>query len=401
MANRTLDMFLDSIFGKYGKRITDPDIVRQGAAAAMQPVTSLPKAGEMVQFPGIPQQKVTKEILDPQGYGAVGLTRPVEAYTPTTVPTNIPNLQRRTVGLEDLQDGVLIPLYGDRMAGGEIVTKVGDIPLSTGKLLEGGTDYMLGGAQQFDKAGWASAPHIVDLLAGAAGRDYGGRDVYGVTFSMAPNALDFNATTGRVAADLIQQTDMPKAGVQMFNQRLAKITDGRFPGLLSDELDEFLLYAKPDDRKAFLRTLDSKQYGKDLGLPTDAVAAARYAVTNASQRDLPSGRGGAGIIKIDLDELKRMENQQFPHSTYSAQLLGDYVGELDFRYPEEILFPEAFGRYNYFGDAKGNVMQAPNKTYAMKTQLPGQIVDQPMIDAARRYQFGAVQPGLLSMGTPY
>lgn len=401
MANRGLDQLFDAIMGKYGRRITDEDVVRQGISEAIRPVQSIPSPGDVVEFPGIPQRKVTKEILDPSGYGAVGLTRPIEAYTPTTMPTNIPNLTRRTIGLEDLQDGVLIPLYGDRMAGGQILSQVGDIPLSTGKLLEGGSDYMLGGAQQFDKAGWASAANIINALSNAATRDYGGRDVYGVTFSMAPNALDFNATTGRVAADLLQQTEMPKDGVRKFNQRLSELTKGRFPGLLSDELDEFLLYAKPDDRKAFLRTLDSKAYGKDLGLPTDAVAAARYAVTNASQRDLGSSRGGAGVIKLNLDELVRSENQQFPHTTYNTQLLGDYVGELDFRYPEEILFPEAFGRYNFYGDAKGNPMQAPNKTYAMKTQLPGQIVDQPMLDAARRYQFEAVQPGLLSLGTPY
>ena len=210
------------------------------ARRAAQPIKRAPKPGEKLIIPNI--KIVTKDRLDPQGYGSVKLARPIEAYTPRTAQGNAPLVPRKQITLHDLVGSYLLPFYGDRSAAGDLLTGVGDLNLQRIYEREGGADFMRALAAQLDDAIWASKSHIITRLADVAqrtSRAADGADVYGVTMSMAPNALDFASFTPRVAADILQQSPIPRRTVKAFDAEMAGRIEG-WPGLLSDQLDQFL-----------------------------------------------------------------------------------------------------------------------------------------------------------------
>lgn len=369
------------------------------ARRAAQPITRAPKPGEKLVIPNI--KVVTKDRLDPQGYGSVKLARPVEAYAPQTVQGNAPLAPQKRITLEDLEGGYLLPFYGDRSAAGDLLTGVGNLNLQRIYEREGGADFMRALAAQLDNAMWASKSHIISRLADVAQRTSqaaNGADVYGVTLSMAPDALDFASFTPRVAADILQQSPIPRKTVKAFDAEMASRVEG-WPGLLSDRLDQFLLQATPDDRKAFLRFVDSKA-AADMGIPTDATAAARYAVTDEKQANLPAGMGGVSIGRIDTAN-PIIENPQAPHSTYNTQMRGQYMGGLELPLSQELLFPDAFADYatrTYLDKKSGQVLPftASHKTYSLKTELPAQRVTPQMVDRYMLALEDARQRGLLN-----
>jgi hypothetical protein len=275
------------------------------------------------------------------------------------------------------------------------------VGLQRGYAREGGADFMRGPAAQLDNAMWASKSHIISRLSDVAARtaaENNGAPVYGVTLSMAPDALDFASFTPRVAADLLQQARLPKKTVKEFDERMSGSIPG-WPGLMSDDLDQFLLDATPDDRKAFLRFVDSAQAAK-MGIPSDATAAARYAVTDERQASLPVGMGGVSIGRIDTQS-PIIANPQAPHTSYNTQMRGDYMGGLEVPMPQELLFPKAFADYatRQYLDKKAGVMRpftSAHKTYSLKTELPAQRVTPEMVDTYMSALEDARRRGLLA-----
>lgn len=385
MAGRGLFDIIEDIVGGARKPLEGAAAKAAEAAArrAAQPITRAPKPGEKLMIPNI--KIVTKDRLDPQGYGSIKLARPIEAYTPRTAQGNAPLTPRKWTTLQDLEGGYLLPFYGDRSAAGDLLTGVGDLNLQRIYEREGGADFMRSLAAQLDDAMWASKNHIISRLADVAqrtSRAANGADVYGVTLSMAPDALDFASFTPRVAADILQQSPIPRRTVKAFDSEMAGRIDG-WPGLLSDQLDQFLLQATPDDRKAFLRFVDSKA-ATDMGIPTDATAAARYAVTDQYQASMPTGMGGVSVGRIDTNN-PIITRPQAPHSTYDTQMRGQYIGGFELPLSQEFLFPDAFADYakrTYLDKKSGEVrpFTSAHKTYSLKTELPAQRVTPQMVD---------------------
>lgn len=386
-----LSLVSDLLDTKKGAESLTP---KQRAAAlrdierAASPAGSPPKAGaSTMTVRGLPpSQQPTAPALDPLGYGAVKMTRPVEAYAPTVTPTNTPLLPRQTISLEDLEGGFLLPLYGDRSSAAGLLSRVGDIDLQRSYLLEGGADFMRGPAYQLDRAIWASGPGVMKPIVSRAGEiaDETGRPVYGITMSMAPNALDFAKFTPRVAADLLQQA-MPKRSAKEFDEALRSKADMQdWPGLLSPNLDFWLQTAQPKQQKAFMRFADTEEARTKFGVPPDLIAAARYAVTDPTQAGLRSGFGGVGVSRFDTTGGGLISSPRAPHSSYSTQAAGDYVGGLSIPVPQEVLFRDAFAKYlsPAYVSTKGDVgaLSPANATYAAKTQLPAQFVDAELVD---------------------
>jgi hypothetical protein len=383
MAAREIEEILSAILGAARKPLAGAELraAEKAARAAAQPIRRAPKPGEKLSIPNI--NIVQKARLDPQEYGSVKLSRPIEAYTPTTVASNRPLMTKKTVTLEDLEGGYLLPLYGDRSAGEGLLSRVGDLDLQRQYALEGGVDFMRGPAAQDDKAMWASAKHIIDSLARASGKAPEGADVYGVTVSMAPDALDFASFTPRAAADILQQSALPKKTVSAFDEQMRGSIPS-WPGLMSEDLDAFLLTTTPNNRKAFLRYVDSEAAAK-AGIPSDVTAAARYAVTDPAQRAMGAGQAGLGISRVNRNA-PILTDPSVPHSTYPVQMVGEeYVGGLQMPLDQSMLWPEAFADFatRVVTDkktGKTSPFNAAHKTYAMKMELPLQRVTPEMVD---------------------
>ena len=272
MAVRSLLEIIEML-GRGAKDTLSPQTIKDISKSA-QPATRLPKAGETISVRGLPPSKQpTKEMLDPMGYSATKLSRPIESYSPTVTPRNTPLLPRKNITLEDLEGGYLLPLYGDRSSAAGLLSRVGDINLQRAYNLEGGIDFMRGPSYQSDKAIWASGAGVLKPIVSKA-EDVAaktGKPVYGTTISMAPNSLDFAKFTPRVAADLLQQS-MTKKSAKLFDDELRErkgMSD--WVGILSPKLDEWLQKATPDQQKAFLRFADSDNARKNFGVTSDAI----------------------------------------------------------------------------------------------------------------------------------
>lgn len=399
MAGRDLEEIISALLGAARKPLDSAALKAAGKAArsASGPIRKAPKPGEKLTIPSI--NIIQKGRLDPQGYGSTKLARPIEAYTPTTIAGNRALTPKKVITLEDLEGGYLLPLYGDRSSGEGLLARIGDLDLQRRYALEGGVDFMRGAAAQDDSAMWASAKHIIDSLARASGKAPEGADVYGVTVSMAPDALDFASFTPRVAADILQQSALPKRTVAAFDKKMSESIPN-WPGLMSEALDGFLLNTTSNNRKAFLRYVDSEAAAK-AGIPTDATAAARYAVTDPAQRSMGAGQAGLGISRVNRSA-PLVENPSVPHSTYPVQMAGEeYVGGLQMPLDQSLLWPDAFADFatRVVTDkktGKTSPFNAAHKTYAMKMELPLQKVTPQMVD---QYMLGverAKSMGLLA-----
>lgn len=411
MAQRTLQEIL-SLIGRglleempardAGKAITD---IRR----AVEPAKRLPKAGETMVVRSLPKgDQPTKDMLDPMGYGETKLARPIEAYTPTVEKTNVPLNPKRMTTLEEMQGGYVLPLYGDRSAAGGILTKVGDIELQRGYNMDGGFDFMRGPSNQANDAVWASGPGVMkpiisraEELAKYLRREKGETDprIYGATVSMIPDALDFNKFTPRVAVDLMQQF-MTRKNAKLFDDELRQRKDMKdWPGILSPNADDWMLKASSDQQKTVLRFADTAKAKNYFGAVPDASAAARYATTSADARNMPAGVAGTAFARLDTSGRGILDNPDVPHSTYPVQARGFNPGNLIMPLDETELFRDAFNHYfspNYVS-GKGDVgaLQRANATYANKTQLLGQYVDQQMVDGYMKRLERARSLGLL------
>tara|TARA_R110000772_G_scaffold81833_1_gene173878 strand:- start:497 stop:1708 length:1212 start_codon:yes stop_codon:yes gene_type:complete len=386
MAGRGLFQIIDDIVNSSKKPLTGKDL--RAATKAIQsqagPISQLPKAGEKMLIPSIRQIK--KDLLDTQlnssgsgGYGAIGLSRPVEAYSPRNVTSNTPLNAEKRMSLEDIELQYITPTYWDRSDAGNTLTGVGKMDLQRGYEQGGGIGFMRGPSAQADNSVAASELGVVSRynnMAQELAQD--GKTLNLVPISMIPDALDFQAITSRVAADLLQQSKIKKSVISDFDEAI-KARDKTWPGLLSENLDTYIQTASPDQRKAFIRFVDSKAAQK-MGIPTDAAAAARYSVTDPAQRTLPPGFGGMGIARISPSSDAIVQNPKVPHPDFSTQIRGDYLGKLDVPMHQSLLFPKTWGSFDGQLDKNGFPLTDANKTYGLKTKAPIEQVTREMVD---------------------
>ena len=246
---------------------------------------------------------------------------------------------------------------------------------------------MRGPAAQAEGAMTASDKGVISTYARLADEAaQKGKKLHLMPLTMPPSALDFQGTTSRVAADLLQQTD-PKASVlKAFNAEMRNRVP-TFPGLMSDELDQFLKTATPDERKAFIRFVGSEN-ATALGINTDPAGAARYALTDPTQRLSAPGYGGYGVAQLGAGESAVIANPKVPHSDFDTQLSGIYTGRLALPQHQSVLFPEAYSGYGTQVDKRGMPLTEANKSYALSRQRPLQPVTRQMgdeYDAAVEY----------------
>ena len=329
----------------------------------------------------------TKTELDPLGYGAVKIDRPVSDIDVRIMGTNQPNLPRKAITIEDLQGKVLMPFYGDKSSNRGLLMGIDETDLARPVLLEGGPDFMVGPAAQAENAIWASGKGVVSTLKNRAQQlaEETGKDIVGTTITMAPNAVDFTTFMSRALAEQLPAASITKKAMKSFDVEMKKV-DKNWPGAGSENLGDYLASVSPDIRKSFVRLMDKKP-AQEAGFPS--VGKTRVAVTERDLLDVPAGRVGFAMGQID-PAAAPVFDPRVPHSTYDAQILGKYLGGLETPIPQGLLFRDAYkgmeGR-TYFNKKLGRDVpfSEATKAYTMKTQLPGQVVDQELVDAIMQY----------------
>ncbi len=329
----------------------------------------------------------TKTELDPLGYGAVKLDRAVPDIDVRVTGTNQPNLPRKAITIEDLQGKVIMPFYGDKSSNRGLLTGIDETELARSVLLEGGPDFMVGPAAQAENAIWASGKNVVSTLKNRAQQiaEETAKDVVGATITMAPNAVDFTTFMSRALAEQLPSAQITKKAMKSFDVEMKKV-DKNWPGAGSENLSDYLASVSPDIRKSFVRLMDKKP-AQEAGFPS--VGKTRVAVTEPDLLDVPAGRVGFAMGQIDPSAAALLD-PRVAHSTYDAQILGQYLGGFKDPIPQGLLFRDAYkgmeGR-TYFNKKLGRDVpfSEATKAYTMKTQLPGQVVDQELVDAIMQY----------------
>ena len=329
----------------------------------------------------------TKKELDPLGYGAVKLDRAVPDIDVRVTGTNQPNLPRKAATIEDLQGKVLMPVYWDKSSNRGLLTGIDETDLARPVLLEGGPDFMVGPAAQAERAMLASGQSIVSTLSNRAKKlaEETGKDIVGTTVTMAPDAVDFTTFMSRALAEQLPAASITKKAMKSFDVEMKKV-DKNWPGVGSENIGDYLSSASSDVRKKFVRTMDKKPF-YEAGFPS--VGKTRVAVTEPDLLDVPAGRAGFALGQIDLDA-PLLLNPKVPHETYPVQMVGDYLGGFENPIPQSLLWRDAIkgmeGR-TYFDKKLGREVPWSDATraYTLKTQLPGQLVDQELVDALMQY----------------
>lgn len=329
----------------------------------------------------------TKTELDPMGYGAVKFDRAVPDIDVRVTGTNQPNLPRRAATIEDLQGKVLMPVYWDKSSNRGLLTGIDETDLARPVLLEGGPDFMVGPAAQAERAMLASGQSVVSTLSNRAKQlaEETGKDIVGTTITMAPDAVDFTTFMSRALAEQLPSARITKKAMKSFDAEMKKV-DKNWPGVGSENLGDYLASASSNVRKKFVRNMDKKPFYQ-AGFPS--VGKTRVAVTEPDLVDVPAGRAGFALGQIDLDA-PLLLNPKVPHETYPVQMVGDYLGGFKEPIPQSLLWRDAIkgmeGR-TYFDKKLGREVPWTEATraYTLKTQLPGQLVDQELVDAIMQY----------------
>lgn len=332
---------------------------------------------------------LTKEQLDPLGYQKTKMRRPFSEVEVQQRDLG-ENLARKPMSWENMEGKVILPFYGDRTSRGLLVEGVNDYKFDAPVYTEGGVDFKVGPAAQKDRAIWASNQNIITRLskeADKAQRQFEGRDILGVTGSMAPDANDFATFTGEAVAELVKGSKITKKTAKEFDKTM-KALDPTFVGLLSPDLRDWVKNTSSPNRKSFIRLMDSRPM-QDAGLPSPAEA--RKSVTDPTQYELPSGMFGLGVSRIDTGAPLMFNTPKgnkalarVPHSTYNTQIAGDYLGSLQ-PVPQRLIFKDVYDAISGKLDKRGNPLTEANMTHAIKTKMPAQELTPQIIDGILNY----------------
>ena len=369
---------------EFGIRVVNPNILGANRSRAAGVLATIGDNG------GPPLDKpLTKEQLDPLGYQKTKMRRPFSEVEVQQSDLG-ENLARKPMSWENMEGNVILPFYGDRTSRGLLVEGVNDYKFDAPVYTEGGVDFKVGPAAQKDRSIWASNQNIITRLskeADKAQRDFGGRDILGVTGSMAPDANDFATFTGEAAAELVKGSKITKKTAKEFDATM-KALDPTFVGLLSPDLRDWVKNTSSPNRKSFIRLMDSRPM-QDAGLPSPAEI--RKSVTDPTQYELPAGMFGLGVSRIDTGAPLRFNTPKgdkpaanVPHSTYNTQITGDYLGSLP-PVPQRLIFKDVYDAISGNLDKRGNPLTEANMTHAIKTKMPAQELTPQIIDGILNY----------------
>ena len=307
----------------------------------------------------------TKGVLDPAEMGKTKLPTFVEDIPFERTESGLA-MPEKKLKIEDLEGRVLTPAYGDRTDIGTL-TEVGDVKLTTPVKLEGGHGYMREG-----EGLWASEYPAMKSKARAMEKM---DDPLMVYTAMAGQAGDFSKMMSDTTLQIIKQSNISKKSAKQYDDRIKKEVDKNWPGILSENIDEYVDNMAGTTRRELWQRMDAKQY-RDLGFPNLGVI--RTAISDAQLLTVPPYAAGRSIGQPTSYDLRRST-----HKTYDTEIPGDYVGSLDFDVPGQLIFRDFFTKMAERLKETGK--SNPQRAFLMTPSI-SQKVDQQMIDEVNEFQ---------------
>ena len=308
----------------------------------------------------------TKGVLDPAEMGKTKLPTIVEdiAFERSELGLAMPE---KTIDISELKGKVLTPAYGDRTAADATLTSVGDVKLTTPVALEGGHGYMREG-----EGLWASLKEAMERKASAMKKM---DDPLMIYTAMAGQAGDFSKMMSDATLDIIKQSNISKKSAKTYDNIIKKKFDKNWPGILSENIDEYVDKLPGTIRRELWQEMDKKTL-QDGGFPN--IGVIRTAISDAQLLTVPPYAAGRSI-----GQPTSLEVVPSQHKTYDSQIAGDYIGSLNFDVPAQLIFRDFFERQaaKLALDPKTNIQRAFSFTPSIS-----QKVDQQMIDEVSEFQ---------------
>jgi hypothetical protein len=269
--------------------------------------------------------------------GGLKLAKPVSGMHSITVPDpafNPPDINIITPEQLVKEEAALIPLVGDRAAGGRYLTHIGENELERPVRLTAGPRYMDANYNHLDpeqSAVWESGSGRVTALNNAAARaGESGRPVYGVYTAGSGKNTDFNVMGSNALLQQLPFSNITPEAAYEFDLAMREANKQfpaikNWPGILSPEAMNLVL----DKSNGILRTKLLGTMGKEnfqsMGFPD--VAATRKAIIEPELLDVPTNQAGYRLARMDPTG-RIIENPNIP-SDYPTAMAGKVAGRLD------------------------------------------------------------------------
>ena len=269
--------------------------------------------------------------------GGIKLSKPTYGMHSTTVAD--PAFKPPEIGIitpEQMvkDEAAIIPLVGDRAAGGRYLTHVGENELDEAVRLTAGPLYMDANYNHLipdDSAGWESGASRVTALSKQAQRaGLGGRPVYGMYTAGSATNTDFNIMGANALIQQIPFSKISKKAEKEFD--LAMINASKkspaipdWPGIRSPEAREMLMDKSNGIMRVKLFDVMGKENFQSMGFPD--VPATRKAIIQPELLDVPTNQAGFRLARMDTTG-RIIENPLIP-SDYPVAMAAKVAGQLD------------------------------------------------------------------------
>lgn len=305
--------------------------------------------------------------------GGKKLPMPVGDMKFTTVE-NAPKVDQRVISPESMQGGTLVPAIGDRTAAGAMLYDVGGHPLASPVQLEGGADFMRTHAPH--GSAWASDKGVITALAKKVRAAGEVGDVYMPHVAMSHTSGDFSKMMSDALLEQMKSSTISKTAKLEFDRNMRRVRP-EWKGIDHPEaLNQ--LNSNGAVRTAFVAEANLDQFA-NRGFPN--VAHTRVAITDPNLMNVPIHSSGYTVAKMNPQGLV-INDPVAPHSTYSTQLGGEYVGGFAQPIPRDVMFPNFAAKRRALGaDTAGDMR-------SFQLSNPTQSADQQWLDGVMNYLKG-------------
>jgi hypothetical protein len=269
--------------------------------------------------------------------GGIKLSKPTYGMHATTVPDpafNPPEIGIITPQQMVKEEAAIIPLVGDRAAGGRYLTHVGENELDEAVRLTAGPLYMDANYNHLipeESAGWESGAGRVTALSKQAQRaGLGGRPVYGMYTAGSATNTDFNVMGANALIQQIPFSKITKKAEKEFDLAMRNATKTSpaipdWPGIRSPKAREMLLDKSNGIMRVKLFDTMGKENFQSMGFPD--VPATRKAIIQPELLDVPTNQAGFRLARMDTTG-RIIENPLIP-SDYPVAMAAKVAGQLD------------------------------------------------------------------------
>jgi hypothetical protein len=287
-------------------------------------------------------------------------------------------LPSQSLTIEDLQGTTLTPAYGDRTRAGGILSGYDDTDFDP-ILMQGGQGFM----REKGTGMWASETGPMAKKAKTVeGLIEAGEDPRLVYTAMGATGGDFSKMMAEASLSQLERNPVSRASAKAFNKRMTTLLGDRWPGIENPEA----VLKLPGTLRTEVWKEMSKGHWRDAGFPD--IGRTRLAITEPGLIDADPFDVGMAVSRPE----GLIDDFSVSHPTYSDQIGGEYLGDLDML-PGPVVWRDYFDARRAAGAAPGD----DQRSFMMSSSQMTQKVDQQMVDEANAYleaagQYGAVSP---------